>query len=157
MKAAALLSDQRVDRWAGGATFEAPGLLIQTSDRRQLLVLAKLCGFDRTLHNRDRPIIEAQQITGVTDRSDSIVSMPSPAARMSAARPKRTPLPRSMPMARRGVEIGAFAFPDRSSQVRCAPVMAPVSSVTAAISAGQLSRTLDRLVAWRRAAHREFF
>ena len=48
---------------------------------------------------------------GSTQRSDSIVSMPSPAS-MSFATPKRTALPRRSPIARRGVSIGALPRPD---------------------------------------------
>jgi hypothetical protein len=43
------------------------------------------------------------------------------------------------PMARRGVSTGALLEPSGASQVRCAPVMAPERSVTAAIIAGQVS------------------
>jgi len=42
-------------------------------------------------------------------------------------------------MARRGEPMGALSWPERSSQVRCAPVILPPRSVTAAISAGQVS------------------
>ncbi len=42
-------------------------------------------------------------------------------------------------MARRGELMGALSWPDRSSQVRCAPVILPPRSVTAAIRAGQVS------------------
>ena len=58
-------------------------------------------------------------MVGRAMRSDSMVSMPSPAARMSPATPKRTPCPRRWPIARRGVSIGALPDPDGSSQVRC--------------------------------------
>ena len=75
----------------------------------------------------------------MTHRSDSMVSMPSPAAITSSATPKRTALPRRWPIARRGVSIGALSRPDGSSQVRCTPVILPARSVTAAISAGQVS------------------
>ncbi len=40
---------------------------------------------------------------------------------------------------RAGVSTGALSSPVGSSQVRCAPVMSPLRSVTAAISAGQIS------------------
>ena len=42
-------------------------------------------------------------------------------------------------MARRGVSIGALPEPSGASQVRCAPVIVPSRSVTAAIIAGQVS------------------
>ena len=52
------------------------------------------------------------------------------------ARPNRTPLPRRLPMARRGVATGAFPLPFGSSQVRWMPVNDPSSLRTAAINAG---------------------
>ena len=42
-------------------------------------------------------------MVGKTQRSDSMVSMPSPAAITSSAGPKRTACPRRWPIARRGV------------------------------------------------------
>ena len=54
--------------------------------------------------------------SGMTQRSDSMVSMPSPAAITSRATPKRTALPRRWPIARRGVSIGALPSPVGSSQ-----------------------------------------
>ena len=54
--------------------------------------------------------------------SDSIVSIPSPAAITSTATPKRTACPRRSPIARLGVSIGALPEPFGASQVRCAPV-----------------------------------
>ena len=50
---------------------------------------------------------------GMTQRSDSMVSMPSPAAITSPAGPKRTACPRRWPIARRGVSTGALPRPDR--------------------------------------------
>ena len=47
-------------------------------------------------------------MVGNTQRSDSMVSMPSPAASTSFATPKRTAWPRRSPIARRGVSIGAL-------------------------------------------------
>ena len=44
-----------------------------------------------------------------------------------------------MPIARLDVSTGALSSPLGSSQVRCTPVMLPARSVTAAISAGQVS------------------
>ena len=78
-------------------------------------------------------------MVGMTLRSDSMVSMPSPAAKTSRATSKRTALPRRAPIARLGVSIAALSRPDGSSQVRCAPVILPSKSVTAAIIAGQVS------------------
>ncbi len=51
----------------------------------------------------------------------------------------RTPLPKRCPMARRDGTMGALSCPSRASQVRCAPVIAPLGSVTAAIIAGHSS------------------
>jgi hypothetical protein len=59
---------------------------------------------------------------GRTWRGDSTVSIPSPMASTSSAAPKRTPWPRSSPIARRGVSTAAFPDPSGASQVRCAPV-----------------------------------
>ena len=78
-------------------------------------------------------------MAGSAQRSDSIVSMPSPAARTSSAASKRTAWPRRAPMARRGVSTAALPKPSGASQVRCAPVMRSARSVTAAIIAGQVS------------------
>ena len=72
-------------------------------------------------------------------RSDSMVSIPSPAAITSRAVSKRTALPSRWPIARRGESIGALSHLDGFSQVRWAPVMRPSRSVTAAIIAGQVS------------------
>ena len=42
-------------------------------------------------------------------------------------------------MARRGESMGALSRPEGWSHVRCAPVILPPRSVTAAIRAGQVS------------------
>ena len=78
-------------------------------------------------------------MVGMTHRSDSMVSMPSPAAMTSPATPKRTALPRRWPIARLGVSIGALPSP---GWVEPGPMRAgdpPSRSVTAAIIAGQVS------------------
>ena len=53
--------------------------------------------------------------------------------------PMRTAAPSRSPIALRGVSIGALSEPSGASQVRCAPVILPVRSVTAAIMAGHVS------------------
>ena len=79
-------------------------------------------------------------MVGMTQRSDSMVSMPSPAAMHIARHAEADGVAEEMAhRAPRRVDRRLAATSDGSSQVRCAPVIRPSRSVTAAIIAGQVS------------------
>ena len=78
--------------------------------------------------------------SGMTHRSDSMVSMPSPAAMTSPADTEADGIAKEMAhRPPRRVDRRLVRRPAGSSQVRCAPVILPSRSVTAAIIAGQVS------------------
>ncbi|SDR59169.1 hypothetical protein SAMN05519103_06339 [Rhizobiales bacterium GAS113] len=57
-------------------------------------------------------------------------------------------VPEEWPIARRGGSRGALSEPSRQSQVRCAPVISPVRSVTLTISARQVWLGAPASVQW---------